>query len=208
MTADFGARDFLSAVSAVNVAKEGSMKKQKDLELKTTTDIKVFLLFILDNLGYALEHRTIIEIAIENTDEITLDYDECLRQLVASGHLLYEDFGDERYYMISDNGHIVATELYVTLDKGFRERSLRLAARHVSLNKRDAKTSSAIKLTEEGRYRVTLRITDRYGELMSTSVAVNSKEDAEEIVAAFKNKPDAVYRGILFSVTGKLEFIS
>ncbi|MBR2343353.1 MAG: DUF4364 family protein [Clostridia bacterium] len=184
------------------------MKKQNEFRLNTTTDIKVFLLFILDSLGYALEHRAIIEIAEENTGEITFDYDECLRQLVASDHLLYEDFGDERYYMISDKGHIVATELYDTLDKSFRERSLRFAARHVSLDKRGARTSSSVSVAEGGRYRVTLRISDHFGELMSTAVTVNSREEAEQIKRAFDSKPDGVYRGVLFSVTGKLEFIS
>ena len=51
--------------------------KKKEFELVTTTDMKVFLLFILDNIGYPLEHTTIMEIVQENTDEISLDYDEC-----------------------------------------------------------------------------------------------------------------------------------
>jgi len=76
--------------------------KKKEFELTTTTDMKVFLLFLLDSIGYPLEHATIMEIVQENTDEISLDYDECLRQLVASEHMLYDEVGEERYYMISD----------------------------------------------------------------------------------------------------------
>ena len=53
--------------------------------------MKVFILFLMDNLGYPLEHETIIKIVEENTNEITLDYDECLRQLSESGHLLYDE---------------------------------------------------------------------------------------------------------------------
>ena len=105
------------------------MKKPKEFELKTTVDIKVFLLFILDNIGYPMEHATIMDIVAENTDEISLDYDECLRQLVQSKLLYYDEVDDERYYMISDKGRMVASELYDSLDRNFREKSLRSAIR-------------------------------------------------------------------------------
>ena len=43
---------------------------------------------------------------------------------------------------------------------------------------------------------------------MKTSLAVNSLAEAEQIKKNFEAKPDGVYRGVLFSVTGKLEYIS
>ena len=184
------------------------MKKKQEFSLKTPTDIKVFLLFILDNLGYALEHETILEIVEENTGVMSLDYAECLRELVRSGHLLFEDFGEEKYYMISDKGRLVSSELYDTLDKGFRERSLRLAAKRVSLIESGAGTRASITETSNKRYRVTLEAFDRFGELMSISVTVNSRREAEVIKQNFEAKPDGVYRGVLFSVTGRMEFIT
>lgn len=170
--------------------------------------MKVFLLFLLDNIGYPLEHTTIMEIVQENTEEISLDYDECLRQLVSSEHMLYDEVGDERYYMISDKGRLVAAQLYDSLDKGFRERSMRVAIKHISLSKSGAGIKAYITETPSKRYRVTLEAYDRYGEVMSTSVTVNSMSEAELIKKNYEAKPDGVYRGVLFSVTGKLEYIS
>lgn len=184
------------------------MKKKEEFSLKTPTDIKVFLLFIFDRLGCVLEHATVIEILMESTGLVSLDYDECLRELVKGGHLLFEDFGEEKYYMISDKGRLVSAELYDTLDKSFREHSLRLAAKRVSLIERGAGTRASISETESKRYRVTLEAFDRFGELMSISVTVNSMLEAEAIKQNFEKKPDGVYRGVLFSVTGKLEFIT
>lgn len=184
------------------------MKKQKEFELNTTTDMKVFILFLMDNLGYPLEHETIIKIVEENTNEITLDYDECLRQLSESGHLLFDEVDGVRYYMISDKGRLVAAELYDNLDKNFRERSLRVAIRYISLSKSGARVNSYITETPSKRYRVTMEAFDRYGEVMSTSVTVNSLKEAELIKKNYDAKPDGVYRGVLFSVTGKLEYIS
>ena len=92
------------------------MRKNKEFTLNTLTDIKVFLLFLLDNISYPIDHTTILEIVEENTDDISLDYDSCLAELSASEHLLFDEVEGERYYMISDKGRLVAAELYDSLD--------------------------------------------------------------------------------------------
>ena len=184
------------------------MKKNKKFGLNTVTDLKVFLLFLLDNIRYPIDRDTVMTIATENTDDISLDYDQCLAELSDSGHILYDEVDGEKYYMISDKGRIVASELYDSLDAGFRERSLRSAIKHVSLSKSGASIKSYITKTESGRYRVTLEAHDRFGELMQTSLTVNSLAEAEQIKRNFEAKPDGVYRGVLFSATGKIEYLS
>lgn len=184
------------------------MKKNKKFGLNTITDLKVFLLFLLDNIRYPVDSDTITSIVSENTDDITLDYQQCLGELVDSEYLLYDEIDGVRYYMISDKGREVASELYDNLDAGFRERSLRSAIRHLSLSKSEASIKSYVEKTENGRYRVTLEAFDRYGELMKTSLAVNSLAEAEQIKRNFESKPDGVYRGVLFSATGRIEYLS
>ena len=192
----------------VRFCKDVEMKKDKELILKTTADIKVFLLFILDNIGYPMEHATLMSIVEENTDEISFDYDECLRQLVQSEHVVFDQIENERYYMISDKGRVVASELYDSLDPAFRERSLRIAIKHISLSDRGTSIRSYVSETECKRFMVTLEAFDRFGKIMSTSITVNSRAEAETIRRNFDSKPDGVYRGVLFSLTGRLEYIS
>ena len=184
------------------------MRKNKKFGLNTTTDLKVFLLFLLDNIRYPIDSETIMTIVSENTDEITLDYEHCLGELCDSGHLLYDDQDGVKYYMISDKGRAVAAELYDNLDEGLRERSLRSAIKHVSLSKSETNIRAYVERTDSGRYRVTLEAHDKYGELMSTSLAVNSLAEAEQIKRNFEAKPDGVYRGVLFSATGRIEYLS
>ena len=184
------------------------MKKNKQFTFSTLTDLKVFLLFLLDNIRYPIGRETVLSIIEENTDDISLDYEQCLGELVDSGHLLFDEIEGERYYMISDKGRAVASELYDNLDAGFRERSLRSAIRHLSLSKSEASIKAYVEKTESGRYRVTLEAFDRYGELMKTSLAVNSLAEAEQIKRNFESKPDGVYRGVLFSATGRIEYLS
>ena len=184
------------------------MKKNKKFGLNTTTDLKVFLLFLLDNIRYPIDGTTVMSIVAENTDEISLDYQQCLGELTDSGHLLFDEIEGEKYYMISDKGRAVASELYDNLDAGFRERSLRSAIKHISLSKSETEIKAYIERTESGRYRVTLEANDRYGDLMKTSLSVNSLAEAEQIKRNFEAKPDGVYRGVLFSATGRIEYLS
>lgn len=184
------------------------MKKDNDLILKTTTDIKVFLLFLLDNISGPIDRTTLIDIVEENTGEISLDYDECLRQLVESEHVFFDQVLDERYYMISEKGRMVASELYDSLDQSFRERSLRSAIRRISFFDDGRRINAYITETDTKRYRVTMEAYDRFGEVMNLSVTVNSRKEAEAIKSGYETKPDNVYRGVLFSVTGKLDFLS
>lgn len=184
------------------------MKKRNRFGLDTTTDIKVFLLFLLDRIGNPLDHTSLINIVSENTREITLDYDHCLDELVSAGHLYYDTDGVERYYMISDSGHEIAAELYDTLDEGFRERSIRSAIKYISLSSRKASVSSYITDTDSKRFNVTLKASDRYGEILNVTLTVASRAEAEAIKNNYDQHYDAVYRGMLFAATGRMEFLS
>jgi hypothetical protein len=184
------------------------MKKHKEFGLNTITDLKVFILFLLDNIRYPIEHTTVKKIVEENVDDISLDFEECLAELTDSGHLLFDEIDSEKYYMISDKGRAVAGELYDTLDKGFRERSLRSATKYISLSRSEATIRSYITQTATGRFTVHMEVRDKREEIMSVSLTVTTRAEAEKIKKNFENKPDGVYRGTLFAATGRLDFLS
>ena len=103
---------------------------------------------------------------------------------------------------------MVAAELYDTIDEGFRERSLKSAIQYISLTDSGRSIDAYITETESKRFIVTLEAHDRFGEVMKTSVTVNSKEEAEKIKKNYEAKPENVYRGVLFSVTGRLDYLN
>ena len=182
--------------------------KKKKFTLRTETDLKVFLLFLLEQIRYPIDRTTLINIIAENTEEIVFDYDASLAELSDIGHVWFDEIDGEKYYMISDSGRMVALELFDSLDKEFRERSIKCAIKHMSLAKRGAKIESSITETDEGRFKVNMKISDMSGDILTTSVVVSSRIEAEKIRETFTQRPDAVHKGILFSLTGRLEFIS
>lgn len=184
------------------------MKKNNKFALKTLTEIKIFLLFLLDNIRYPIDYTTLSKIISENVPEVTFDYEASLRDLADSEHLFFDEIDGEKYYMISDSGRLIAAELYDRLDPAFREASVKSAAKHISLAKSNAKISSSITELADKRYSVSLGAKDKSGKLFSLSLTVNSRAQAENIVSNFERNPDNIYRGMLFCVTGKLEFLS
>ncbi len=184
------------------------MKKHKEFGLNTITDLKVFILFLLDNIRYPIEHTTVKQIVEENVDDISLDFEECLAELTDSGHLLFDEVDSEKYYMISEKGRSVAGELYDTLDKGFRERSLRSAAKYISLSRSEATIRAYITETPTGRFSVHMEARDKHEQIMYVSLTVATRAEAEKIKKNFENKPDGVYRGTLFAATGRIDFLS
>ena len=183
------------------------MKKVKDI-LKSKTDLKVYLLFLLEQIKYPVEGTKLISIVADSTDEITIDYDTCLAEMIDSEHIWFDEFEGEKYYMISDKGRMVATELYDIIDKEFRERSLKNVIKHMSLSKSGAKTKTTITRTENGRWKIRMQVSDVSGEILDAAIVVSSKSEAERMRENFEERPDSVYRGLLFSATGRIEYFN
>jgi hypothetical protein len=184
------------------------MKKISNFKLQSIVDIKIFLLFLLDNIRYPIDYTTLSKIISENVEAVTFDYEECLRDLSDSEHLLYDEVDGERYYMISESGRLIAAELYDRLDPAFREASIRSAAKHISLSRSNATISTKIVELSDKRYELTVGAKDTHGKLFSLTLTVNSRAEAERMVAAYERDPDSIYRGIHFCMSGKLEFLS
>ena len=184
------------------------MKKKKEFALKTLTDIKVYMLYLLDHIAYPVAHSTLIEIVSDATSEISLDYDDALRQLVDSKHIMFDEVDGEKYYMISELGKMVSAELYDTLDGELLEKSLRTAGKYISFVNGGVKTSAVIKERDDRRFVVTLTASDGEGELMKMSLTVKSRSEAERIAANYEARPESIYRGFLVSATGLMEYFS
>lgn len=184
------------------------MKKKEAYKLKTLLDIKIFLLFILDNIKYPIEHGTIMQIVAENVENPTFDYEEALSDLVSNDFIFTDSFEGKQYYAISAKGRPYAAELYDTLDESFRERSVKSAIKYSSLYDSGLSVKSDIEELPTKRFKVTVSLSDAEGVLMQTSFTVISRREAEKIRDNFLARPQAMYRGFLFAATGRMEYIS
>ena len=118
--------------------------------MSNPTDVKIFILFLLDNINYPLDYATIYDICIQNGYVGGFDFAACFSQLKDLGHILEDGEGEETYYVISSTGKMVAAELQSNILLSIREKSLKSAMRLLSFKKRKVKLSSAVDHREDG----------------------------------------------------------
>ena len=184
------------------------MRKKEPYKLKTILDIKIFLLFILDNIKYPVDHGTIMHIIAENVENPGFDYDEALAELVSDDLVCTDEFEGKSYYVITKKGRPYAAELYDMLDESFRERSIQSAIKHSSLSDRGLSVRGNIEELPSKRFKVTVSLHDTDEELMQTSFTVVSRREAEKIRDNFLAKPEGMYNGFLFAATGRMDYLS
>ncbi len=181
-------------------------KRQLDGDLDDRIDIKIFILFLLDELRYPLSESVIADIVWENGYVGQFDFKECFSELVERGHITEEKTEGGSEYLISPLGHMVASELQGSLHSYIRNQTRISALRRLSLYRRGAETRCTVTPTDDGRYLVRTEITEKGTVLFDTTVAVLSKEEAEEIKKHFSAAPEEVCRGILAVLTGKVAY--
>ena len=171
------------------------------------TEIKIFILFLLDEICYPLDDVTIGRIVQENGYVEMFPFAECFSELVEQGLISEDEMNGVHYYSIAENGHMVAVELQDSLTEPIRRKSSQSAARILSLYKRKAKLFSKIEPAENGRYRVLVSITEKGIELFHTTLLVSSEAQAKQIKEHFRLHPEEVYRGIFTVLTGEMGYL-
>lgn len=171
------------------------------------TDIKIFILFLLDEIRYPLDDVTLSRIIQENGYLGMFDFAECFSELQELGHIQTDEVNGVKFYSISDSGHMVASELQDNILASIREKSSHSAAKLLSLHKRGATPSCAAERLQDGRWQFTAAVQEKGGDLLHLSVVLSSREEAEQMKAHFTEKPEDVLRGLRSVLTGEIEYL-
>ena len=181
-------------------------REARDGDMSDRIDIKVFILFLLDELRYPLGETVIAEMVHEHGYVGRFDFAECFSELTERGHITEIEDEGEKQYVISPLGHSVASELQGTLHEYIREKSRISALKRLSLYRRGAKTDVTVTKEAEGKYLVRCVIRDKDGLMMDTTMSVPSVEEAERIKKHFNEQPEEVCRGVLTVLTGQIAY--
>ncbi len=175
--------------------------------MSNPTDVKIFILFLLDNINYPLDYDTIHDICIQNGYVGGFDFTACFSQLKELGHVLEDGDGEERYYVISPTGKMVAAELQSNILLSIREKSLKSAMQLLSFKKRQAKTASSVSQRKDGKYQLHCEITEPGGDVLNIDLCIASHALAEEMQKKFDKDPESVYRRLLSVLSGDVDYV-
>lgn len=175
------------------------------MELRDKFEIKVFILFLLNNLDDPLEFSTVNDIVIQDGFVNYFDFAICFAELLEACQITETD-DNKPLYAISDVGRTAIESYESTLYNTVREKALRSALRLLAFNKSGNKISSSITDCKSG-YTLKCTISDNERILFNTEVFLTEKHYAEKLKANFDERAEIIYKGTLALLSGDVNFI-
>ena len=204
--------------------------------LKDENEIKIFILYLLDKIGYPLDYPSIGSIMMQDGIVNFFDFAQCFFSLVDAGHIreiivdgdkesepsdsvdnetsrygAEED--DDEYessstvlYEVTDTGRQVARALSDNLMVSLREKSYRSALRHLSFAKKGAWVDQTYKPDGDG-YLVTCSIKDKTGTIMDLTVRADSEYQLRKMMNNYSEHPEVVFRGVVALLSGDVNYL-
>lgn len=183
------------------------MKLGKGSPVRNRTDVKIFILFLLNAVRYPLSMDEIIEIVERDGFVENFDLTAAFAELLDLGHILEGVEDGKVMYMVSPLGMETAATLEDSLVASIRERSMQTATRYLSLRRRGARIEAGVTEEKGSMFRVSCRALTDETELASFSLTIASKDMAEGIRRHFTENPEAVIRAITAAATGEMEYL-
>ena len=181
-------------------------EKSDILKLVNKIDIKVFILFLLKNVGEPLEYTTVHDIVVQDEFVNYFDFAFCFSELLEAGQIAEYQVDENCLYSISDSGKEVLESYESSLLPIIRERALKSALRLIAFYRHGNRVSSTITECGEG-YTLKCNIVDKQKTLFSVEVYLAEKDYAEKLKANFDERAEIIFRGALSLLSGDVNFI-
>ena len=172
-------------------------------------NVKIFVLYLMQNINYPLDYVTINDIVMQNDYVMYLDFAESFHEMLDAE--LIEDCGKnesgDSMYVVTEKGRIVATQLHSEILTSLLDKSLECALRYLDFKKRGIKISSRVEKREDGRYEVICIVKEKNDIIMQNSVVVDTANRAQRMEDNFRDHPEVVYKGVMALLSGNINFI-
>ena len=170
--------------------------------LTTAQEIKILLCYMLHSVGQPIHRDQVTEIVVGGGMANYFDTEEAIEELLRLQHLVQSE---DRLIATTVTGGQIGESLATRIPYTLRERSVKSALLLLRRRRIEAENRVAITPQEEGGFRVTCSVMDGERELLSVSLPVVDKFQAEQIKERFLTDPSLLYRSNLSVLTGGAE---
>ncbi len=160
--------------------------------LREKLDIKILILFILRRLPERCSAAALAELVLSDAGVGYFEYAECLAELVDDGHVEQRSDG----YRITEKGERNCAIVESSLPYTLRSRLSRVLKPMAEEMRRRAMIGAAHESGEDG-CRVTLSLSDGFGEIVEMRLLCGSEGQAEKIEANFREHAEEYYNRIM-----------
>jgi hypothetical protein len=177
-------------------------------ELKTKEDIKIFILYLLENVGMPLELEDINDMARQDDFVKSIDFMECFMELIDLENIAMTKTNDTQVpkYEITPKGSAVVEVLKDNLSGYVRARSVKSAMRYLSFKNRGATLESRIENDGENTKLVGV-IKEDGNEIFSFSFMLENDYQLQLMKHNFEEDPERIYKAFMSILTGDTGYL-
>lgn len=168
--------------------------------LRYKKQIRVLICYLLNSVRYEISKEGLDEIVQRTSLVNFFEWNDTLRELVASGFVSERKDGEKCYYAVTAEGAKFADDLDVELPFYVREEIIKEAIGIVSREKMRGSVETKIDKLEQGCH-VTLSVLDEGDIMMQTVLYTADELQAEHISETFMKDPVKFYSGIVDLIT-------
>ena len=172
-------------------------------------EIKVFILHLMDRIGYAINCNDVCLILHQENVVSYFDCGDCFAELVDAGHVIETGVDDkgEKIYLVSPSGKQIESALSDQIASSIKEASYRSAIRYLSFDKRGAMVDCHKTEIGDGKYCVHCEIVEKGRRVLEINVDVDTAEEADKMLFNFRRRPEIVFQGTMALVSGDKNYI-
>lgn len=170
--------------------------------LRDRNEVKILVCYLLRELHTPLSFDQLNEILQIDGLVNYFELAQSVKELLETGHIDLVKGEGGPYYKATKLGAGTAALFERRLPLTVREKAVRAAVRLLARVRREAENHVTITERPQGDYEVTCRILDNNDALMSISLLVPARDEAQAVKKEFLADPSAVYRGMLALLTG------
>lgn len=172
-------------------------------------NVKIFVLYLMQNVGYPMDFITVNEIVMQTDYVAYLDFAEAFREMEDDGLVAAAgtNHAGETLYTVTDRGALVVESLKSELLPSILDQSLACALRFLDFRRRGVKISCRIEACPTGGFHVTGRVIEKDRELMAVTLWADDRTRADRMEEEFRAHPENIFRGVTALMTGNVNFL-
>lgn len=178
-----------------------------ETRLYDENEIKIFILYLMFNIGRPLEYEDINDIVMQDGFVGGIDFADCFADLLEKGNVKEIHSDAKLYYAVSEQGVHIVESLQDDIMSYVKTKGLKSALRMLDFKKRDARIETSFEPRADGRYDLTCTIRDREQLSLEVKLVAENASQLELMRYQFRENPEQIYKGILALLTGEMDYL-
>ena len=170
-------------------------------------NVKIFVLYLLDNINYPLDYTTINDILMQTDYVMYLDFAEAFISMLDLGLIEKVEEDGQELYVITKRGRFCSQQFHGELVQSMLENALHKALRYLDFKKRGVEVHTQIERAENGKILISFSFTEKGVCIFSQSLIVDHEERARRMQNNFVERPENIYRGMLALMEGNVNYL-